>query len=186
VAATWSSYLYPRRRRLRPAAPGETIYHVGPYLILTSPTRLPYGRSMNSTRIALSVWFTIFLSGCGTVCNLASGKPEPYGGVAKDVEFAAARQSTRVDQPQISGGSHPALVLALVMGASYGDFCASAVADSVTLPFILAWYAANTDKSTVKIEENPQTPAHTAPAPFLEGAGTSDPASTLNAPDKDR
>ena len=30
----------------------------------------------------------VLASSCGTVCNLASEKPEIYGGVAKDLEFA--------------------------------------------------------------------------------------------------
>jgi uncharacterized protein YceK len=31
---------------------------------------------------------TAALTGCGTVCNLTSGHPEPYGDVEKDIEFA--------------------------------------------------------------------------------------------------
>ncbi len=83
--------------------------------------------------------FTVLMSGCGTVCNLAGGQPQPYGGVAKDVEFAAARQGSLENEPQHPGVSgHSPLVLAGILGLCYGDFAASAVGDTVTLPIVLA------------------------------------------------
>jgi uncharacterized protein YceK len=64
-------------------------------------------------------------SGCGTVRNLASSDPERYGGVAKDIEYMGTPQSG-------SGKSHP-----LVIAVLGGELCASCVADTLTLPYVV-------------------------------------------------
>jgi uncharacterized protein YceK len=66
-------------------------------------------------------------SGCGTIGNLASGRPEPYGGVAKDIEFLETPTTT----PQTGQGGP---IFAAVWLA---DLCVSATLDTLTLPLVI-------------------------------------------------
>jgi uncharacterized protein YceK len=74
----------------------------------------------------------VLLSGCGTVCNLASGNPDNYGGVQRDLQFASdATDRGGLCRPRPGDtGWGAACVLAL-----YGaDLSLSFVADTLTLP----------------------------------------------------
>ena len=82
----------------------------------------------------------VLLSGCGTAFNLASGDPDNYGGVRRDLKFAD--DATAKGGLWTGGGStggrrergEEALV-ALGMLALYGaDVGLSFVGDTVTLP----------------------------------------------------
>ena len=84
---------------------------------------------MDRNRIALLAVFAVLLSGCGTICNFAGGEPAPYGGVAKDLEVA--------EHSSGGGGIRSASSIVAVCALCAAEFCASAVADTLTLPFIL-------------------------------------------------
>ena len=70
----------------------------------------------------------VSLSGCGTVRNIATGRPEIYGGVAKDLEFAQKSHSLG---PATGKGGVGFLCLYLA------DLSLSLVGDTLTLPYIL-------------------------------------------------
>ncbi|HEY7311087.1 MAG TPA: hypothetical protein VH643_17110 [Gemmataceae bacterium] len=76
---------------------------------------------------ALAVTAAFLLSGCGTICNLASGDPDIYGGVKKDVTFIQTPNSGGVSG---QGGAVILLVLAAETGLSL-------VADTLTLPLVV-------------------------------------------------
>ena len=87
---------------------------------------------MTGRRItALLAVCALVVSGCGTVANLQTGKPDLYGGVQKDVEFL----ETPRPQPQGIGISNlGALVL-------FVDLPLSVVADTLTIPLaIYEWH----------------------------------------------
>jgi uncharacterized protein YceK len=80
---------------------------------------------MKKTQLAVAIWASL-LSGCGTVCNLASGNPAvPFGGVQRDFSVLNTSKSTE------SPGSGGAAFLFLVLSA---ELSLSAVGDIVTLP----------------------------------------------------
>jgi uncharacterized protein YceK len=82
---------------------------------------------------ALVAIVAVSLTGCGTVANLGSGKSEIYGGVAKDIEFAAT--------PRDSGrGKGVVLILPFWLA----ELSCSAVADTLTIPIILSREAKKT------------------------------------------
>ena len=127
-----------------------------PDLFLTFPALCVYGTTMSRNRIAVSAIFAVLLSGCGTVFNFAGGNPQPYGGVAKDVEFAAAYQAALQDKPprqQTGVSGHSPLALACLLGLYYGDFGASAIADTLTLPVILVGASRSTSDIPVRSED---------------------------------
>jgi uncharacterized protein YceK len=78
----------------------------------------------------------VWLSGCGTIANLETGKPELYGGVQKDVEVL----ETPRPQPQGIGIRNlGALVL-------FVDLPLSAVGDTLTIPLaIYEWHRGTGD-----------------------------------------
>jgi hypothetical protein len=88
---------------------------------------------MKGTCLVLVVMASLAMSvsGCGTVCNLASGEPEVYGGVARDVEFATS--STKLDVGNCREFA------AIVLGIWFADVLVSGAADTVTLPLVLTW-----------------------------------------------
>jgi uncharacterized protein YceK len=80
---------------------------------------------MQRTRTILFVALaTISLAGCGTVRNFATGDPEIYGGVQKDVQFIQTPQTAK-------GVCVNPMTLAFLAPA---DLCLSFVADTLTLP----------------------------------------------------
>jgi hypothetical protein len=87
---------------------------------------------MRGKSLALAFLAALLAKGCGTVGNFASGRPEPYGGVARDIEFARERGETPLLGSGISSPQGAAVLLALCAG----ELCASAVADTLTLPLI--------------------------------------------------
>ena len=78
----------------------------------------------------------IWVSGCGTIANLETGKPELFGGVQKDVAFL----ETPRPQPQGIGIRNlGALVL-------FVDLPLSAVGDTLTIPLaIYEWHRGTGD-----------------------------------------
>jgi uncharacterized protein YceK len=80
---------------------------------------------MKQTRLAAVLALAgVLLVGCGTIRNLASGDPDIYGGVQKDVAFIQT-------PPTRQGvGVNPA-TLAVLMPV---DLCLSFVGDTLTLP----------------------------------------------------
>jgi len=88
------------------------------------------------------VFLTLALGGCGTACNLSSAAPVPYGGV-KDTLARSDESGTAVGFP-----------LNLQMnGVWLGDLFGSAVADTVTMPWVI-WRSRSTAHAEMV------TPAH--------------------------
>ncbi len=87
---------------------------------------------MKGVRGPLLAAAAVLLSGCGTVCNLASGNPDNYGGVQRDLQFASDAPDKGFfyrARPWDTGWT-AACALAL-----YGaDLSLSFVADTLTLP----------------------------------------------------
>jgi hypothetical protein len=80
---------------------------------------------MKRTGMAAAVAIAaVWGSGCGTVCNFASGNLEPYGGVAKDVEFFQKH-------PFEPTGGKEGVGAAILL---FGEMSLSFVADTLTLP----------------------------------------------------
>jgi uncharacterized protein YceK len=80
---------------------------------------------MPNTRTVLFVALAfVALVGCGTVRNLATGDPEIYGGVQKDIEII------QTPPPRSGVGINP-MTLALFTPV---DLCLSLVGDTLTLP----------------------------------------------------
>jgi uncharacterized protein YceK len=79
---------------------------------------------MQRARAAFVALAAFGLGGCGTVCNLATGDPDLYGGVQKDVQFI---QTPR----KVSGIGVSPMTVAFLAPA---DLCLSLVADTLTLP----------------------------------------------------
>jgi uncharacterized protein YceK len=79
-------------------------------------------------------------SGCGTVFNLASGDPDNYGGVVRDLQFASDATANGGlwpggDSTAAGGDGKGEAVVALAVLALYGaDLGLSFAADTVTLP----------------------------------------------------
>jgi uncharacterized protein YceK len=94
---------------------------------------------MTSTRITVLLAISaISMSGCGTIANLQTGKPDFYGGVQKDVELL---QTPRPQPQGIGIRNLGALVL-------FVDLPLSVVGDTLTMPLaIYEWHRGegNTD-----------------------------------------
>jgi uncharacterized protein YceK len=74
---------------------------------------------------------TLVVSGCGTIANLQTGKPDFYGGVQKDVEFL---ETPRPQPAGIGISNLGALVL-------FVDLPLSVVGDTLTMPLaIYEWH----------------------------------------------
>jgi uncharacterized protein YceK len=84
-------------------------------------------------------------AGCGTVFNLASGDPDNYGGVQRDIQFA---NDARANGGLLSGADLRATAargsdqiaagVALCFLALYGaDLSLSFIADTATLPLVM-------------------------------------------------
>lgn len=89
-------------------------------------------RRLMAVLFALTV--PVSLTGCGTVCNLAMGDPQPYGGVQKDAEFF----QSWAPRPGPSGGQSAALGAAACLGIPSAEFGCSFVGDTLTLPAVVA------------------------------------------------
>jgi uncharacterized protein YceK len=100
---------------------------------------------MKWVRVALLVAAVAIPSaGCGTVCNLAGGNPDNYGGVQRDLQFANDARakggllSGADNTPTARGGSSVGGEAALGALALYGaDLSLSFIADTVTLPVVI-------------------------------------------------
>ena len=77
---------------------------------------------------ALVAVVTALLRGCGTILNFASGDPQVYGGVQKDLGFCVS--------PGDLGGKQGNGAL-FIAGLVFAEMGASLVADTLTLPRIL-------------------------------------------------
>jgi uncharacterized protein YceK len=109
---------------------------------------------MTSTRIGVVLAVVaILVSGCGTIANLETGKPELYGGVQKDV----ALLETPRPQPQGIGIRNlGALVL-------FVDLPLSVVGDTLSIPIaIYEWHRGTADTN----QAGGMDEGKGAPAPF--------------------
>ncbi len=71
--------------------------------------------------------------GCGTLLNLKSGHPEPFGGVQRDIEFL--NTPAEGDREFKTNGDYGVLA-AVIMGVWGADLCASGICDTLMLPFL--------------------------------------------------
>ena len=88
---------------------------------------------MKATRAVVFVTIAaVLLSGCGTVCNFATGDPEIYGGVQKDIVFAMTPPNPE-KFPQAKQDKGAIALVVLV----FADMCFSFFADTLTLPLAI-------------------------------------------------
>jgi uncharacterized protein YceK len=92
--------------------------------------------------------FALSSNGCGTVCNLLSKEPKPYGGLATD----AAVLGSMGPFPAGSGGKG-ALVLLAFCGC---ELCATGLADTLMLPYF--YYRAKRDLAKARSAEDGDLP----------------------------
>jgi uncharacterized protein YceK len=71
--------------------------------------------------------------GCGTLLNLKSGHPEPFGGVQRDIEFL--NTPAEGDREFKTNGDY-GIFAAVIMGVWGADLCASGICDTLMLPFL--------------------------------------------------
>ncbi len=71
-------------------------------------------------------------AGCGTVCNLVSEDPQPYGGIVTDVRCICECKPD--NPPSINTDSKGALFLVALV---FGDCAVSVVGDTLTLPLVI-------------------------------------------------
>jgi uncharacterized protein YceK len=88
---------------------------------------------MKMKGILLLAMSAVCLTGCGTVCNLASKDPQPYGGLAKDVDW--------FETPHSANGGSSSRGGAILLGLCGCEFASSGVADTLTFPLILCYEA---------------------------------------------
>jgi hypothetical protein len=121
---------------------------------------------MRRTWLALAAFAASALGGCGTVCNFAGGDPVPYGGVANDLAFVA-----KYGGPGPSAHTAPELKL-LALGAALGatELCASAAADTLTLPITVPLA-----RSRDKPEDDPPTDVRGLPVQYAAGSTGDEP-----------
>jgi uncharacterized protein YceK len=86
---------------------------------------MTYNPAMRTNIALLLTALAVSASGCGTVRNLADDHPRLYGGVRHDVEF--------LETPGIYSGREGTIVLMALWAA---DVCASAVADTLSIPVL--------------------------------------------------
>jgi uncharacterized protein YceK len=104
-------------------------------------------------RALLAAAMLIPLSGCGTVLNLASGNPDNYGGVQRDLNFGKDATDkggfwTGPGRPETGGGSAEDTWGAGALLALYGaDVGLSFLGDTLTLP--LAAYLRHRHEATL-------------------------------------
>jgi uncharacterized protein YceK len=78
--------------------------------------------------------------GCGTICNLATGNPDNYGGVQRDLQFA---QDVSVGGGIFKGdgaalsGTGGAVIAAGILVLYGADLSLSFCGDTVTLPLAM-------------------------------------------------
>ena len=104
---------------------------------------------MKGTRgMLLAAALVVPLSGCGTVCNLASADPDNYGGVQRDLKVADDASANGGFLSGIQGGDARggAFMAAFVLALYGADLTLSVVGDTLTLP--LAAYLRNRHEGT--------------------------------------
>jgi uncharacterized protein YceK len=85
---------------------------------------------MKRTCLALAVLLSALpLAGCGTIGNLASDSPSPYGGVGKDIDWFTTPPPDQKDKRD------PRLIFLLAP-----DLALSLLADTLTLPYVCSRY----------------------------------------------
>jgi uncharacterized protein YceK len=78
----------------------------------------------------------MLLSGCGTVRNLASGDPDNYGGVQKDLaDWQAAGTGRGLSGP--AQGTHSWPMAVLLVAILPAELSLSFVGDTLTLPYVI-------------------------------------------------
>lgn len=83
---------------------------------------------------ALFVALLVSLPGCGSICNYATGDPEVYGGVQKDMGFISGGGG----HVHVSNGKGAVAVVAIVLA----DMGLSGAVDTLTLPLTI-WLRQN-------------------------------------------
>ena len=108
---------------------------------------------MTSRRITLLLaGCALFVSGCGTIANLETGKPDLYGGVQKDVQLLG----TPRPQPQGIGIRNLGSLVLFV------DLPLCVVADTLTIPLaIYEWHRGEGDSDSAgDTDKDKTTPAN--------------------------
>jgi hypothetical protein len=79
----------------------------------------------------------VALMGCGTVRNLLSEHPKPYGGLAQDFTTVSSPDMKMPSFSQASQGSGKGAVFALglILGLGATELCATGIADTLCLPY---------------------------------------------------
>jgi hypothetical protein len=77
------------------------------------------------------------VSGCGTVCNLLSQHPKPYGGLAKDFSTIGSPDLNKpvFHQGDQQNGKGGVIALGVILGLGATELCATGLADTLCLPF---------------------------------------------------
>lgn len=89
---------------------------------------------MKTIRIAAVVLLSpFFASGCGTILNLASGDPDVYGGLQKDVNYIQTPRSGGTSGVNVGGQA--GMILFAAVAADTG---LSLIADTLTLPLVFS------------------------------------------------
>jgi hypothetical protein len=83
-------------------------------------------------RMAVLASLALWLSSCGTVCNLLSEKPQPYGGVVRDAAIIASVPAGSGPTSGMNGDGRAFLVL---LGLGACELCATGLADTMMLPW---------------------------------------------------
>jgi uncharacterized protein YceK len=97
----------------------------------------------------LAIALAVLPSACGTVCNLASGNPDNYGGVQRDLQFGSdtTAKGGLLASATAAGGTGDAGGRVALL-ALYGmDVSLSFIADTVTLP-LAAYLRRNLEAAT--------------------------------------
>src|SRR5262249_28063597 len=111
----------------------------------------------------LALACAVGLSGCGTVVNLATFKPEVCGGLVKDAAFFDRLRFPNGTPPSASGEKGRIGLLAFCVA----EMSCSAVGDTLTLPLVLLWRAA-----TIPREDGPSPAAGAVDRPGQYSAGS--------------
>jgi hypothetical protein len=127
---------------------------------------------MQRTQLVLFVFLAaaIMASGCGTVCNLASGDPKLYGGCEQDPLLSPPTHPIKLDPSHVpeKGSGSGACGLLLVLLLYPTEACLDLAGDTLTWPIV---YLLRTPDDPPDSKSSPRTTAsYPDPAEFI-GAG---------------
>ena len=107
----------------------------------------------------------VLASGCGTVLNFASGDPDVYGGVQRDIQVVFTPDSVAFTPNTVPSSDAMAGVVVVALVAA--DIGLSAICDTLTLPLTI--YLRQNEKTPNVSDLAPPKQAETAPAASEEG-----------------